>query len=78
MIALKRAVENVGAVSERQHIGKGLEQKRNFSLFSKHHGFQEEREWDLAIDQYSEAISIDPDYAEAYINRGLSLYFNND
>jgi tetratricopeptide (TPR) repeat protein len=39
---------------------------------------QEEDEWDLAIKAYSEAIAIDPDYAEAYINRGLCFYFAND
>ena len=40
--------------------------------------YQAEEEWDLAIDQYSEAIAINPDYAEAYINLGLCFYLAND
>jgi tetratricopeptide (TPR) repeat protein len=31
-------------------------------------------EWDLAIEEYSEAIAIDPEFVEAYYNRGNAYY----
>jgi tetratricopeptide (TPR) repeat protein len=40
--------------------------------------FRLEKNWDLAIDAFTQAISIDPEYAEAYLNRGLSYYMNDD
>jgi Tfp pilus assembly protein PilF len=33
---------------------------------------------DKALAAYSEAIRLDPDYAEAYGSRGLVYYFKND
>ncbi|MCK4978138.1 MAG: tetratricopeptide repeat protein, partial [Anaerolineales bacterium] len=36
--------------------------------------FRLEKKWELAIEEFTQAISLDPDYAEAYLNRGLAYY----
>ena len=42
--------------------------------FNKAYDYAENREYQLAIDNYTKAIRIDPDYASAYYNRGLTYY----
>ena len=40
--------------------------------FNKALDYAENEQYQLAIDNYTSAIKIDPDYAEAYRNRGIA------
>lgn len=56
--------------------------KRKRQLATKHFERGNEaynrREYDLAIDEYSEAIRLRPKYAEAYVNRGVARKMQGD
>lgn len=38
----------------------------------------DKQDWDLAMAEFDKALSIDPDYAEAYVARGNCWYFAGD
>ena len=41
-------------------------------------GYATNRQWDLAIADYSAALQMRPDWAEAYNNRGYAYYWQGD
>ena len=56
-------------------LGSGIGSAQDAStLFDTGSGYLKEAKFDKAIAALSEAIGLDPDYAEAYNNRGLALY----
>jgi tetratricopeptide (TPR) repeat protein len=46
--------------------------------YKKGAAYVKQGEGDLAIDEYTQAIEIDPQLAEAYVKRGLAYYFRGD
>ncbi len=46
--------------------------------YLKGEDFRLEEQWELAIEEFTQAISIDPEYAEAFLNRGLAYYSDHD
>ena len=46
------------------------------SFYHKGHVYLNQRQYNLAIDEYTKAIALDPQYGKAYNNRGLAYYRN--
>jgi tetratricopeptide (TPR) repeat protein len=49
----------------REHFSRGLD-------------YRAQRQSDLAIEEFTKAIELDPQYELAYYNRGLAYYFEGD
>ena len=47
-------------------------------FFEQGEEFLRNEVWASAVEEFSKAISVDPDFAEAYINRGLAYYSAGD
>lgn len=47
----------------------------SFALYNKANILCAQREWQTAINYYTQAIAIDGDFAEAYFNRGLTYVY---
>lgn len=42
------------------------------------HSYYAQKQWDMAIDEYTKAIELRPKFAEAYWGRGLSYFYKED
>ena len=49
-----------------------------FALYNKANILCAQRQWDDAIDYYTQAIGLDNDFAEAYFNRGLTYVYTGE
>jgi len=50
----------------------------SFAYYNKANILCTQKDWQAAIESYTRAISIDPDFAEAYFNRGLTYIYTDE
>lgn len=48
------------------------------NYFNRGVDYQEQGQLDLAIEEYTEAIAVNPDFADAYFNRGVAYFEKGD